>query len=213
MQKLEDARKYQSWKATLERNGITIRGMEELKTVRKGNGEVLFSMVKIDAVADTGEPLLPVALIRGHFVTVTTCLVAAETGEDFFLLVAQRRVADGTVHYEHPAGMMDSEADPYEVAVKEVEEETGLNISREDLTLHNQEMWFSSPGLQDEGGYFFKVRLTMPLAQIQALHDNETGDGGEHEYIRTHIATYDEARRLIRNTNGLLGLFLFAEEA
>jgi 8-oxo-dGTP pyrophosphatase MutT (NUDIX family) len=169
-------------------------------------------MIKMDAVTSEGQKVLPIALLRGNFVSVCTALVEEETGKEFFLLVAQRRVADGAVHYEHPAGMMDSETDPYNVAVKEVEEETGLEISRGDLQLFNEELWYSSPGLLDEGGYFFGVRITLPAETIRSYHGKSAGDGGEHEFIQTYIATYEESMRLIKNTNGLLNAMLFKEK-
>lgn len=209
MQTLQDSLKYRQWAQRLQDNQIDLRSVVDLKTIRKGNGEVLFSMVQLDAVAADGQKLLPIALLRGNFVSVCTCLVAEETGKEYYLLVAQRRVADGAVHYEHPAGMMDSETDPYVVALKEVEEETGLRIEREDLVLFNEDLWYSSPGLLDEGGYFFGVRLVLPAETIQAFHDQSAGDGGEHEFIQTYIATYDESLELIKNTNGRLNLMLY----
>jgi 8-oxo-dGTP pyrophosphatase MutT (NUDIX family) len=211
MQTLQDSLKYRQWADSLSHHGVTLHAVEDLKTIRKGNGEVLFSMIKLDAETQQGQKLLPIALLRGNFVSVCTCLVAEETGKAYFLLVAQRRVADGAVHYEHPAGMMDSETDPYVVALKEVEEETGLQIERDDLVLFNEELWFSSPGLLDEGGYFFGVRLVLPAETIQSFHDQSAGDGGEHEFIQTYIATYEECIQLIKNTNGRLNLMLFQE--
>lgn len=209
MQSLKDSLKYQQWAQQLAQHNVNLRGVEELHTVRKGNGEVLFSMIKLDAVTDEGQKLLPIALLRGHFVSVCTAFVEEGTGKEYFLLVAQRRVADGDVHYEHPAGMMDSESDPFAVAMKEVQEETGLTIKREDLVLFNEEIWYSSPGLLDEGGYFFGVRLTVPSSVIQSFHNQSAGDGGEHEFIQTHIADYAESLRLLKNTNGRLNLMLY----
>ena len=59
MQDLKDSLKYQTWSADLDANGITLNGLEELSTIRKRNGEILFSLVKMDAKAiEAGEAWL-----------------------------------------------------------------------------------------------------------------------------------------------------------
>ncbi len=211
MQDLKDSLKYRTWSADLEANGVSLHGLEELSTIRKRNGEILFSLVKMDAKAPEGNPLLPIVMLRGNFVSVLTCLIDHETREEFQLLVCQRRVANGALFYEHPAGMCDSHADPYDVALIEVSEETGMTIQKEWLTLHNPERLYSSPGLLDEAGYFFSCEIEMDRAEIDAYHMQKGGHYGEGEFIHTYVARPDEAKRLIKNVSGLLAIYLFED--
>jgi ADP-sugar diphosphatase len=211
MQQLRDTLKYKTWSADLQTNGITLNGLEELSTIRKRNGEILFSLVKMDARAPEGNPLLPIVMLRGNFVSVLTSLIDRETRECFQLLVCQRRVANGALFYEHPAGMCDDHADPFDVALMEVSEETGMEIKREWLTLHNPERLYSSPGLLDEAGYFFSCEIEMDRAEIDAYHMKRGGYYGEGEFIHTYVARNDEAKRLIKNISGLLAIYLFEE--
>jgi 8-oxo-dGTP pyrophosphatase MutT (NUDIX family) len=211
MQKLEDSLKFRQWKDQLDRHGIVLHSHEELHTVRKGKGDVLFSLLKIKAEAPEGNPILPIVMLRGAFVTVLTALIDAESGEEFHLLVRQRRVANGALFYEHPAGMADGMADPFEVALLEVEEETGMKITREQLTLLVPEPIYSSPGLLDEGGWFFCCTVTMPRTEIDALHLQPHGAGGEGEFIHTYVARPEEVPALIRNASGLLLHFLYQD--
>lgn len=211
MQTLEESLKFQQWKSAVESMGNVLHSVEDLYTVRKRNGEILFSMIKMDAVSPEGNPLLPIALLRGHFVSVLTCLIDQDTQEKFFLLVRQRRVANGDWFYEHPAGMMDSHQDPYEIALIELREETGMIVRREALILLNDSPFYSSPGLLDEGGYFFCVELELPREEIMTYHEQAKGEGGEGEFITTYVATPQEARKLIKNSNGLLATFLYEE--
>lgn len=211
MQTLQESRKFSLWRNALTDHGNTVRHVEELHSIRKRNGEILFSLVKIDAESPEGNPLLPIALLRGHFVSVVTCLIDQASGERYFLLVRQRRVANGALFYEHPAGMMDSDTDPAEVAMTEVYEETGMQIKREDLQPLNQAPYYSSPGLIDEGGYFFACELEMDRAEIMQYHEQSHGHGGEGEFIQTVVATEAECFQLIRNTNGVLGLYLYKD--
>src|SRR5262245_9808622 len=109
MQPLQDSLKYRQWAQRLQANNIILRSVQERDTIRKKDGEILFSMVEMDAVTEQGQKLLPIALLRGHFVSIVTVLIDKATRTEHYLMVGQRRVADGAVHYEHPAGMTDSD--------------------------------------------------------------------------------------------------------
>jgi ADP-sugar diphosphatase len=209
MQPLEESLKYRAWASDLKTHGIALKGLEELQTIRKRNGEVLFSLVKIDAQAPEGNPLLPIVMLRGNFVSVLTALIDRETREEFHLLVCQRRVANGALFYEHPAGMTDSHTDPYEIAVIEVSEETGMEIHRNQLHLLTPEKLYSSPGLLDEAGFFFACEIEMDRAEIDSYHLKRGGHYGEGEFIHTYIAKPEEAKRLIKNVSGLLNIYLY----
>lgn len=211
MQALEDSLKFKNWSGELSRHGIKLFGYEELQTIRKPKGDVLFSLLKIQAEAPEGNPLLPIVMLRGAFVTVLTALFDAETGEEFHLLVRQRRVANGAYFYEHPAGMCDGYADPYEIALIEVAEETGVMVAREQLHLLSPEPLFSSPGLLDEGGWFFCCELQMPKAEIEALHLTAQGAGGEGEFIYTYVAKPEEVLGLVKNVSGVALHYMYAE--
>jgi 8-oxo-dGTP pyrophosphatase MutT (NUDIX family) len=199
------------WLQALNDQRVTIHNVKELHTIRKSNGEVIFTLLHVRATDPDGYALLPTVLLRGHFVSVMTILVDRETRDEWLLLVKQRRVGNGAFFYEHPAGMCDSEADPFEVAVKEVYEETGLLITRDQLQLLNQELLYSSPGLIDEAGYFFYCRIELDRVKIESYHDRLTGDAGEHERIRTYICSLPEAKSLMRNTNSLINWHLYYE--
>ncbi len=209
MERLEDSQKFITWKANLLRNGCSLKGWKELHIVRKKNGKVLFALIWIDGFSAEGVPLLPVVLLRGPFAAIVTGLINSETGNRSLLLVKQRRVANGEIFYEHPAGMMDSSADPYETALAEMHEETGLELKREDLVLMDEKQYYSSPGLDDEGGYYFYCELVLSSAEIQDLHERKTGDGNESEFIQTVVCSFPEAKSLMRNANSLLHLLLY----
>jgi ADP-sugar diphosphatase len=211
MQRLEESLKFLNWSQDLKTHGVQLRALEELSTIRKRNGDILFSLIKIDAQAPEGNPILPIVMLRGHFVSVLTCLIDRSSGERFMLLVCQRRVANGAMFYEHPAGMCDSEADPYAVALIEVSEETGMQIQREDLILHNEALLYSSPGLLDEAGYFFSCEIEMDRSEIESYHMKRGGHYGEGEFIHTYVATPTEAKQLIKNVSGLLAIYLFED--
>ena len=210
-QPLEAAHKYKSWIAALEQAGLEIHGVEALQNIHKSNGELIFSLVKLDATTPEGFKMLPVAFIRGHFVAVLTCLIDEESGERFLLLVRQRRIANGEWFYEHPAGMMDGESDPLKVAEKELWEETGLKLDRDQIHLLTPDPLYASPGVFDEAGYFYYAEVPMSRAEILSFQNRETGAENENENIRTAVVSIEEARKLIKNAMGILHIFLYLE--
>src|SRR5690606_18616704 len=175
----------------------------------RSDGDLLFALINADAVTPEGEPLLPLCFIKGEVVCILVCLIEEETGEKFLLLVRQRRICDGSLTYEHPAGMLDSESDPYAVAIRAVLEETGIEIGREQLCPLTSKMLFPTTGTSDEAMYFFYTELVFPLERIWSLHLQNRGEASEDETITTHIVPFAEGYRLISNTNGLLHCFLY----
>lgn len=212
MEKLENSIKFLEWKRSLKDNGIKIFEIEEVKSIHKKNGELLFSLVKLNAEDSTGQKLLPMVLLRGHFVSVVTVLINRETKEKYFLLVKQRRVANGAIFYEHPAGMNDSELDPYKVALKEVREETGLEIKKEDLKFLYDKPLYSSPGLLDEAGYFFYCEIEMSTIDLDSYRDKKTGAIDESEHIETFLCPISDVFHYIVNSNGVLASLLYIQK-
>lgn len=211
METLENSLKFRQWKALLESNGVVFKSIEPLELVHKPNGELLFALLRIDAHNPDGEKLLPVVLLRGHFVTVVTVLTEEESGQEYLLLVRQTRVSHGKRTFEHPAGMCDSTTDAFAVAVKEVSEETGLKIDRSQLRLLTPEMAYTSAGLLDEGGYIFACELRMPKAELDTFRNKTAGAENESEFIQTYICTIPEAMPLMDSVVSKLALFMYLD--
>jgi 8-oxo-dGTP pyrophosphatase MutT (NUDIX family) len=152
-------------------------------------------------------------LLRGHFVSVVTVLIDSSTNEKYFLLVKQRRVANGSIFFEHPAGMCDNEIDPYKVAIKEVMEETGLTIFKEDLHLLWDKPLYSSPGLLDEAGYFFYCEVKLDSKELNSFRNKITGAKDENEHIETFLCPSHDILKYIENSNGVLASLLYLQKS
>lgn len=205
LEKLEDAHKFKLWKKNLEDNGLKINKVDEHYTRRRYNGEVLFSLLMLDAETPEGDKIPPICFLKGEVVCVLICLINKETREKFLLLVKQRRIAEGGFTYEHPAGMVDGTKTPLEIAIQEVREETGLEISESQIIdLSPQKRVFPSTGTSDEAIYLFASEIEMTGEEIAAMNNKEMGTDYEFERITTHVVPFVEGHRLINNTNALL---------
>lgn len=212
MEILTESHKYKLWRSKLEASGLDIHGIEEIYSRRKSDGEILFSLLMTDATTPEGDKIPPICFLKGEVVCVLICFIEKVSREKYLLLVKQRRICDGSHTYEHPAGMLDSESDPAAVAAREVHEETGIQLAKEQLTRLLNHPCYPSTGTSDEAMYFFFCELELTLAEIMAYHNQAMGVVSDHERITTYVAPFVEGHRLITNTNGILLDFLYLKE-
>jgi ADP-sugar diphosphatase len=204
-EKLEDAHKFKLWKKNLIANGLKINKIDEHYTRRRYNGEVLFSLLMLDAETPEGDKIPPICFLKGEVVCVLICLIDKKTKGKYLLLVKQRRIAEGGFTYEHPAGMVDGTMTPLAIAVQEVREETGLEVSENQLIdLSPTKRVFPSTGTSDEAIYLYACEIEMSAEEIAAMNNKEMGTEYEFERITTHVVPFIEGHRLINNTNAIL---------
>lgn len=209
-EKLEDAHKFKLWKNNLIQNGLKINGIDQHYTRYRYNGEILFSLLMLDAETPEGDKIPPICFLKGEVVCVLICLINKDTKEKNLLLVKQRRIAEGAFTYEHPGGMVDGTKTPLEIAVQEVKEETGLNISFNQLIdVTPQKRVFPSTGASDEAMYLYYCELEMMADKIADLNEKEMGTDYEFERITTHIVPFAQGHKLINNSNALLLNYLY----
>lgn len=207
LEALEDSPKFRRWRQDLVQNGLIINKIDTLYTRHRHNGEALFGLVYVHATTPEGDPIPPLCFVKGQVVSVLIALTEAETGKEWLLLVRQRRICDGSLQYEHVAGMVDANDSPLEVAIRESEEEAGMQLRPEQLIALNDRPYFPTTATSDEAMWFFACELTLPAAQIHAMANRDMGVASEHEHITTVLATPSEAMSLIHNVNGRLLIF------
>lgn len=190
----------------------------EIQTVDIFSGDrVGFLKFKADVSNDEGEHLAGSVFMRGGSVAMLIILRSSSSssrregedegeGEEYAILTVQPRVPAGSLSFvELPAGMIDDSGTFAGAAAKEIEEETGLKISSDELvdltqlvastrspTSNDQDeaeeekeplqhAMYPSPGGSDEFIPLFLARKTMPAAEIDALKGKLTGlrDHGE----------------------------------
>ena len=212
IENLVDSHKYNLWKNNLEANGLDIHRIDELYSRRNGKGEVLFSLLYTDATTPEGNKIPPICFLKGEVVCVLICFIDSVTKEKSLLLVQQRRICDGSMTYEHPAGMLDSESDAAAVAAREVEEETGIKVEISQLIKLNEKPYYPSTGTSDEAMYLFYCELELTTEQIGSYHNKSMGLLSDHEFINTYVIPFEEGHKLITNVNGILLNFMYLKD-
>ncbi|KAI9732216.1 MAG: hypothetical protein M1834_004313 [Cirrosporium novae-zelandiae] len=158
-------------------------------------GESKLGFVKLiaDVSNDNGDKLPGSVFLRGGSVAMLLILQPDDTPTDsekdkYAVLTIQPRIAAGSLAmYEIPAGMIDDSGSFAGKAAQEIQEETGLEISQEEL--YNlteaaieskdeerlQNAVYPSPGGCDEFIPIFLCRKRMPKKEIEELQGKLTG--------------------------------------
>jgi ADP-sugar diphosphatase len=200
------------WEDSLRAQGWRLDVVEPLNILARFDGDPLFALLQAKGLDPEGKPMLPYVLVRGEAAVVVPECVNRETGERKLLMVRQRRVGDGSLSLEFPAGMVENGGDPADTALRELEEETGLDAGTlRDVKL--ERLWqrglSSSPGLTDESVHFFFVEVSLDAARFQALEGGAAGHQHEGEHITTTLKTPAEAFPEVGSMLALIGLFLY----
>jgi 8-oxo-dGTP pyrophosphatase MutT (NUDIX family) len=200
------------WEESLRGSGCAVKKVTPLSLLYKSTGELLFALFDADA-SDPGNRALPrYIFIRGNACIVVPLVKNSATGEERYCMIRQRRIGNGAVNLEFPAGMLDRDVDAARnVAVKELREETGLIVSPDDLRELHKGILYSSPGASDEGIYYFGCIVSLPDDEFKALDGRVTGNETDGETITVSLCTRETAENETVSLQARLGMYLFGD--
>lgn len=218
-----DSSLFKNWLRNLEsENGILADGTMTLKQVIIQGVDMFgtrigFLKFKADILdKETGHKVPGIVFARGPAVAVLI-LLESDDGETYAVLTEQVRVPTGKVVLELPAGMLDDdEGDFVGTAVREVEEEIGINLKKEDmvdltafLDPSTGHRIFPSPGGCDEEMSVFLYRLRVEQETIRQLQGKETGLREHGEFIKVRLLPYRELWRKTADAKVLTSIGLY----
>ncbi|MGM0442915.1 MAG: NUDIX hydrolase [Fibrobacterota bacterium] len=210
MESFRDSEKYKAWAKRLNRAGSRLHRSESLFELHKSGGELLFALVDAEVEPVEGGRLPNVLFLRGDAVVVVTRISCPQLQRSAFAAVRQRRIADGDLHVEFPAGMLDRSVDaPRRVARTELLQETGLSCREEDLVQLCDRPLYSSPGASDEAIWFYGVDIPVSRNEWMDLHGRRAGNPHENEHIEVLLLSEDEIGAAAVSLQVQYGLMLF----
>jgi ADP-sugar diphosphatase len=194
---------FQNWTASLD-PALTVHQIEiqSVDTViRSGEKYVLFLKLKAEVTDSNGKKLPGIIFLRGGSVGIFVLLKTEKN--EYVVLVQSAYAATGIKTYPQlPAGMMDNEKEVLKVAMREMQEETGLsaddslllNLTR---TFYGSE-WrgiYPSPGACDEVIELFLYRCNMTEDEVHKLQGQKTGLVAENENLVLRVVKLEEVCR------------------
>lgn len=175
-----------------------------------------FLKFKADVVdRETGTKVPGIVFARGPAVAV---LILLDSGSNTYaVLTEQVRVPVGRLILELPAGMLDdNEVDVAGAAIREVEEETGIQLNlgdMVDLTAFLDPTTgcrvLPSPGGCDEELSLLLYRGHVSEEVITQLQGKETGLREHGELIKVHVVPYDKLWRMTADAKALMAIALY----
>jgi len=174
----------------------------------------LFIKLEADARDERGNKMHGITVLRGHAVAILPVIRC--NGEEYLLLVDQPRFPSGEPHsLEIPAGMLDECEDPAEVACKEMQEETGMIIQKEDLinllpsgTPAAQGLIISG-GLMDERIFLYAVEKEVSQKEFMELQNRKQTWDHEGEHIINRLVPMHEAPGLLQDSKCFAALWFY----
>jgi len=154
-----------------------------------------------------GETLPGIVFLRGGSVAMLMILRPSDSrNERWVIMTQQARIPAGSLTFpEIPAGMLDDDSFKG-AAAKEIEEETGLVVPRNELVDMTalavrqaqttpeqlQAAMYPSPGGSDEFIPLFLWEKELPRQYIEELNDKSTGLRVQGERIRVKLCRYED---------------------
>ncbi|KAL9258458.1 Nudix hydrolase 14, chloroplastic-like protein [Drosera capensis] len=176
-------------------------------------GFLKFKAVIIDK--ETGHKVPGIVFARGPAVAILILLESE--GETYAVLTEQVRVPTGRFVLELPAGMLDDDkGDFVGTAVREVEEETGIQLNVGDmieltafLDSSTGSRVFPSPGGCDEEISIFLYKGSVSKETIEQLQGKESGLREHGELIKVRVVPYSKLWRATADAKVLMAIALY----
>lgn len=164
-----------------------------------------------------GTPVPGICFLRGGSVSMLVILHCE--GEEWVICTRQARVPVGAgALLELPAGMVDEAGELAGVAVKELKEEVGIILKKDDLTDMTELAWkgqymprgaHPSPGGSDEFIRFFLHKRSVTREQLDAMRGKATGNIEEGETIVLDLIPRKDLWKMTTDMKALSSMLLY----
>ncbi|NLF37992.1 NUDIX domain-containing protein [bacterium] len=191
---------FNTWLGRMDERFV-ITAIEVQSVDKRFDGGLLFAKLRAEVTDPEGNRIPGSVFLRGDAVAVF--IVLHDGTRDWVVLTTQPRFPVGVFEsVEIPAGMMDDRGSFAGTAAREVQEETGLVINHERLTLLDE--FAPSGGGSDEFIKLYSYEAAMPPGEIAALQGRLAGAHHEHERMSVLLVPLDELPQHTKDIKALL---------
>ena len=201
MNAIKASRKFTKWLDNIQQDTIKIKKIRVTDADFFGAiepdrlGFVKVTAEAVDAKTDTRIP--SIAFIRGESVAILIIVTVQETGFKYVLMCEQIRFPIGRRIVEACAGMIDHlTGNIIGVAFKEVKEETGFVINKDDSLLISHGSIYPSPGGCDEEIHLFSWTTTISQQEFDEKQEKVFGEN-QYECIKLIFYKYEEFDKIL----------------
>ena len=196
---------YKNWIRRMDQR-FSIKEITVQAVDRRHNGGLLFAKLFVQAFDQDGRQVPGAVLMRGDASAVL--IVINCEGEKYTVIVRQPRFAAGLYETkEIPAGMLDDSTDKLTTAVREVKEETGLEIAKENVT--DLGGFFPTYGISDEIIFLFAAEIDLTKEELDSLKGRICGCQDENEKIRVEIIPLRDLSKVTDDPKSLMAYWRY----
>jgi ADP-sugar diphosphatase len=189
---------------------IDIHQIAEKWSLWSRTGELIFALFVVEYIDEEAKMRSSVIFYRGDAVAVFLVLIDKNSGKKYVALVEQTRAAAGQKLLEIPAGGIEGEDNGVVTAIREIEEETTLEIAAKDLKFLGQ--YFFSPGACNEKIILYSCELFLATEEIESLQGRLTGLKEEGENIKVKLYELASFNHLaIQDAKTVLAYHLYSQ--
>jgi len=179
------------------------------------NGEILFIKLHVVMQNCSGDIFSRSFVLRKDAVAI---LIVLECGkEQFVILVDQPRIPTGYSRFtEIPAGIIDSMENIVGAAIREVEEETGIIITKNDLVDIFAKIYgdkdhgiYLAPGLTNDNVRLFLVEKQITQAELSVICGRLAGAQDENEDIIVRVIPMESLAKETMDAKSLAAITLY----
>jgi len=184
---------YKSWEKKLKSNGVDIKNITVIGEVSRDQESIFATLIDCTLTTSEGISLPRLLILQSDGIMVIPVLNCVDDQTIYTLMVEQRRIVDGGISTEFPAGSVNAlEEDPYHSAIQEIEEELGISISKAELNLLTQEPIISCSVFSSSVTYYFYFEKSVTKSFLLEMDGLETGCYHEQEHIKVKVKKMSE---------------------
>lgn len=195
--------KYRRWRKRVESHGNQIMQLDVLSVVSRSPNTWYVALIDCLLLTPEGNRITRCITIRGESVVVIPLLRCIDDDELYTVMVEQRCICDGAMHIGFPAGNSNDGEDFRIMACQELMEETGIEVSPNDLVELANGISLNS-SLSDDFIHFYGFRKDVTRAFLDHVDNRAGGLHLEGEYIRVRVFSLADCFKM-STTSTLVG--------